>query len=235
MEDNNNQMEINLDSAEIIPQTRKPYTFRYKVSKEIPLEKVKEIIWDNIRNIIRERGRLQATKSEDVAKVARWICGDYKPMLLLSGGCGNGKTTTAKAVQMMMQSMYCTSMQDSHGNLHIIGNVKQQGSVPQVTFITSNELRQIAINSYDDLCRIQKARFLIIDDIGMEPASTKYYGNELSPIADVLYYRYENMLFTIATSNLNREEIGQRYGARIDSRLAEVMDVVNFNSADFRK
>jgi len=193
------------------------------------------MLWDNIAALLRERGQLKSIKTSEISKLAKWICGDYKPMLLLTGTCGNGKTTAAKALKMVMESLYCCNMQDAHGNIHTIGMTKEQGSIPSVQFLSSAEIRQTAINNLDDLDRIKKARFLFIDDLGMEAVSAKHYGNELSPVADVLYYRYENMLFTVTTSNLNRDELGQRYGSRIDSRLSEVMDVINFNSQDFRK
>lgn len=222
--------------AQATPETLyEPFVFRYKISKEIGDEKTLQMLKDYTSAIIRTRGQLRQLPNCELTKVAKWICGDFKPMLLLCGGTGNGKTTTAKAVKRLIENLYCCRMQDAHNNIHIIGNEKEQGSIPNVTMMTAQEIRNKAVTNYDDMHRISQCQFLIIDDAGMEQEATKYYGNEISPIADILYTRYERMLFTILTSNLNRDELGQRYGKRIDSRLCEVMDVINFNSKDYRR
>jgi len=39
----------------------------------------------------------------------------------------------------------------------------------------------------------------------------------------------------IPSAYIKRDELGQRYGARIDSRLAEVLDVINFYTTDLRR
>lgn len=43
---------------------------------------------------------------------------------------------------------------------------------------------------------------LAIDDLGTEPREIIEYGNVLSPIIDLISYRYEHQLPTIITSNL---------------------------------
>lgn len=43
---------------------------------------------------------------------------------------------------------------------------------------------------------------LAIDDLGTEPREIIEYGNVLSPIIDLISYRYEHQLPTIIISNL---------------------------------
>lgn len=222
--------------AQATPETlSEPFVFRYKISKNITTDEVVARLTANTSSLLRTRGIREPQQNYDIEKLAKWICGDYKPMLLLCGGTGNGKTTSARALKMLIEGLHCTRMRDAHGNIHIIGTEDEQGYIPSVTMMTAQDIRTKAVQNYDDMLRISKTPFLIIDDAGMEAEATRFYGNEISPIADILYERYERMSFTVLTSNLNRDEIGQRYGARIDSRLCEVMDVINFNGKDYRR
>lgn len=223
------------DGVETIQAT--PYNFRYKIDSRQTVEAITNLLEQFIASEAHGRGRKEIEHNPLTAKVAQWICGDYKPMLLLCGGTGNGKTTTAKAVKSLMESMYVFTATDKDGNRHTIGSDSNEytESKPQVVMLTATEVSNEARDNIDGFRRIKTARFLIVDDLGLEPAAVKNYGNEISPIAEVLYHRYEAQLFTVMTTNLNREEIGERYGRRIDSRLYEVLDVINVTTKDFRK
>lgn len=76
---------------------------------------------------------------------------------------------------------------------------------------------------------------LFIDDIGTEPASIKSWGNEISPVTELLYSRYDRQLFTIITSNLNDKELEERYGLRIADRMAEIFDRLYYSNGTYRK
>ena len=68
-----------------------------------------------------------------------------------------------------------------------------------------------------------KARFKIIE-----------YGNVLSPIIDLISYRYEHQLPTIITSNLTPQQISEVYGKRIGDRLKETTEIVPFLNGSYR-
>ena len=76
---------------------------------------------------------------------------------------------------------------------------------------------------------------IFIDDIGTEPASIKSWGNEISPVTELLYSRYDRQLFTIITSNLNDKELEERYGLRIADRMAEMFERLHYSNRSYRK
>ena len=69
---------------------------------------------------------------------------------------------------------------------------------------------------------------LFLDDVGVEPPTVKSWGNEYSPVVELLYYRYDLQKFTIITSNLTPDEFRQRYGDRVGDRLLEMFDAIQF-------
>jgi len=56
----------------------------------------------------------------------------------------------------------------------------------------------------------------------------------LSPIIDLLEHRYNEQLFTLITTNLNAEQIRERYKARIADRFNEMLEVIVFEDGSFR-
>lgn len=75
---------------------------------------------------------------------------------------------------------------------------------------------------------------LAIDDLGTEPREIIEYGNVLSPIIDLISYRYEHQLPTIITSNLTPQQISELYGKRIGDRLKETTEIVPFLNGSYR-
>jgi DNA replication protein DnaC len=69
------------------------------------------------------------------------------------------------------------------------------------------------------------------DDIGVEQQS-KYFGNEVNVMAEILLDRYEQYqrygMITHMTSNLNAEEVEKLYGERLRSRLREMFNLISF-------
>jgi hypothetical protein len=69
------------------------------------------------------------------------------------------------------------------------------------------------------------------DDLGIEPALSKYYGNDTNAMADVLLGRYESWqrsnlrgYQTHLTTNLPADEFTTRYGNRVRSRMRELFN-----------
>jgi DNA replication protein DnaC len=147
-------------------------------------------------------------------KVAKWITGNYKPGLLLYGTVGSGKTTIA----------------DSLLKLIII---LRPAELPRR--LSALELTNIAKDDYEGFKEVSRAKLLFIDDLGEEPISVKTFGNEITPMVELLYWRYEKRLFTVITTNLKETEIKSVYGARIEDRIAETFDRLYFNNPSYRK
>lgn len=74
-----------------------------------------------------------------------------------------------------------------------------------------------------------QAMTVIIDDLGHED-DVKHYGNQLDPIAYVIQRIYdinqtaEQKIKLYLTTNLNKEELTQKYGIRVIERIWEMCD-----------
>ena len=78
-----------------------------------------------------------------------------------------------------------------------------------------------------------------MDDIGEEHDRVKVYGSDINVGIEVLSQRHSHMItddsFTFGTSNLNRKMLMDKYGARIDSRISEMFNVIPVTGKDLRK
>lgn len=153
-----------------------------------------------------------------IKKAAKWLTGKHKAGLLLYGGVGNGKSTLTIAICKLID-LLCNDGWNRGG----------------IDIVTALNLANVAINDSDRFNKIKESEKLIIDDLGTEPSSIKSWGNEISPVTEILYYRYDRLLFTIVTSNLNDNEIKERYGIRISDRINEMFDKVFFSGESYRK
>ena len=73
-----------------------------------------------------------------------------------------------------------------------------------------------------------------IDDLGEEEPTLISYGNRVTPVIDLLAYRYNRMLFTMVTTNLTPPQIRMLYGIRIADRFNEMMLILNYQGLSFR-
>lgn len=156
----------------------------------------------------------------NISKAAKWLTGDYKVGLILYGGVGNGKTTLARSICELIAILY---KQD------------EWRSSKGVAKISALELSKMIVDAPEQYKKIKDSELLFIDDVGTEPANVKSWGNELSPVTEVLYKRYDNQLFTLATSNLGDAELKERYGLRISDRFSEMFEKVYFPGKSYRK
>ena len=133
----------------------------------------------------------------------------------LQGDVGRGKTMLACA---------------------IFNNYLGQG---RLRFIVVDELiRRIkeAFNSERDfdISKYMEADLLILDDLGAEK-TTEFVEGE---IYNVINYRYNKKLPTIITSNINWQDLPNKYemnGKRIASRISEMCGSFNLNGKDYRR
>ena len=70
----------------------------------------------------------------------------------------------------------------------------------------------ILSKDYNKMRSLRSRSMLAIDDLGKEPAEVLSYGNVLSPVVDLLEYRYQHQLFTAITTNLTAAELQEKYG-----------------------
>jgi DNA replication protein DnaC len=82
--------------------------------------------------------------------------------------------------------------------------------------------------------------FVCFDDLGTEQ-ELKYYGQDCNVMAEIILSRYErfarNRCMTHFTTNLSADEIEERYGHRVRSRLREMCNLIAFpaSTPDKRK
>ena len=149
---------------------------------------------------------------------------DPKFGVMMSGTCGNGKTT----LLYTMQSAFYYLLRKGHFDF------LKLSCATRFKIVDAKDITQIA-KDYDDLQELRSEELLAIDDLGKEPTEVLDYGNVLNPVIDILEYRYNRQLFTVVTTNLTPKEIREKYGARIADRFNEMLHVIRFEDISYRK
>lgn len=161
-----------------------------------------------------------------MSQMAWWLTDmRAKPGILLYGTCGNGKTTLAESARDVINTMLNP---ESSPNA-ISPNTRQ------VYRINALKLAQTYTAAKPEYDKWKNTPMLMIDDLGIEPAEIKIYGNVVSPLVELIYERYDRKLLTMITSNLTRKDISETYGPRIIERIVEMCDMVAFNHKSYRK
>lgn len=142
----------------------------------------------------------------------------YRTGVVLCGTFGNGKTTTLYALQQATNTLI------DAGLCH-----KDMG----IQVIDACDLLQIA-KDYKAYKAKREYPVLAIEDMGREPAEVMEYGNRLSPIIDLLEFRYAHQLPTFITTNLAPADFGKKYDERIASRFRETMTIITYPDKTYR-
>ena len=161
-----------------------------------------------------------------ILDAASWLIDTSQPpSLLLYGMFGNGKTSLARAIARLVE--YVSEQNDYSRRV-------------RTRFLTAKDICRICSVSerfkeqYDDYQSIFNEPFLIIDDMGAEPADLIVYGMIHNPIVDIITHRYDKQLTTIMTSNLTEKELKEKYGQRIYDRLREMAKPILFTNKSYR-
>jgi len=100
-------------------------------------------------------------------------------------------------------------------------------------FIAAADYCRISDYDTEALAAIELARFLVIDDLGVEYGDKRQY--YASRIDAIMGKRHGNMLPTAVTTNLSMEVISKCYGARVESRLNDAQVTLLRGEPDRRK
>ena len=144
--------------------------------------------------------------------------------VMMCGTCGNGKTTLLYTLQSAINDLHRCDHFEFLGKEFRIG----------LRIVDAKDITEIA-KDLDELKQYRFQQMLAIDDLGKEPTEVLNFGNVVSPVVDLLEYRYNHQLFTVVTTNLTPKEIREKYGARIADRFNEMLEVIRFQDISYRR
>lgn len=134
---------------------------------------------------------------------------DVEKGLLLSGPVGCGKTSLMKLLK------------------HIVPHQRPYEVIPCRNIVFGfNHVGHKIITDFGN------SHSYCFDDLGVEPVGV-YFGKECNVLGEILLSRYElfmdHKLKTHATTNLNAQELEDRYGNRVRSRMRQLFNLVGFD------
>ena len=154
-------------------------------------------------------------------QIAGFLTGNSNKFgLLFCGLCGNGKTTWMKAITTLVNT------------LHIVNPRTQKAY--SINNINAKELAFKCRDYAKEWNETIREPILAIDDFGTDPKEILSYGNCLTPMTDLITYRYDEQFFTLFTTNLTFTQIKEKYGERIADRLLEMVLPIRFKGDSFR-
>ncbi|SFZ89517.1 hypothetical protein SAMN05428642_101354 [Flaviramulus basaltis] len=136
---------------------------------------------------------------------------DTNKGILLSGPVGCGKTSLMKLMR------------------YIVPHIKPYKMIPARNIVFGfNHIGYKTIEDYGN------TNYFCFDDLGVEPTG-RHFGKDCNVMGEIILSRYdlflENGIKTHATTNLNAQELEERYGNRVRSRMRELFNLIAFDSA----
>ncbi|SNZ01884.1 ATPase [Flagellimonas pacifica] len=142
---------------------------------------------------------------------------DIDKGILLSGPVGCGKTSLMKLMK------------------HLVPHQRPYEVVPCRNIVFSfNHIGYKTIEDYGN------TQFFCFDDLGVEPTG-RHFGKDCNVMGEILLSRYDLFMNhkrkTHVSTNLNAQELEERYGERVRSRMRQLFNLVAFDkgSRDKRK
>ena len=154
--------------------------------------------------------------------IAKYLTGGSKKFgLMFCVLCGNGKTTWAKALQLLVSGL---NLKNPINNLYYV-----------FPLWNTKDLAMRSKGNYSDWRNVMRYQLMIVDDLGTEPREVMEFGNVYTPLIDLITTRYEEQLYTIFTTNLTPAQLEEKYGKRIVDRLNEMVEKVVFENESYRR
>lgn len=130
----------------------------------------------------------------------------------------------------------------------LVSSTTGVGKTETIKAVMNNPFNPISIYSMIDITDFVKKegefnlrvgnRIICLDDVGTEQPTVKHYGTEINWFKDFIetYYLEEHPFNKlIITTNLTGEQIEERYGKRVRSRMREMLNQIAFKGEDLRK
>ena len=169
--------------------------------------------------------RNDANVAEAIKEFAEYITEPTPKFgVMLCGTCGNGKSTMLYAFQKALNYL------KARGHFSFLSEAFNVG----IEIVDAMEI-SIMSKDYNKIRNLRSRSMLAIDDLGKEPAEVLSFGNVLSPVVDLLEYRYQHQLFTAITTNLVPDELQDKYGVRIADRFNEMLQPIVFQDVSYRQ
>lgn len=154
--------------------------------------------------------------------IANYVTGGSKKFgLMFCGLCGNGKTTWAKALQLLVSGL---NLKNPINNLYYV-----------FPLWNAKDLAMRSKGNYNEWRNVMRYQLMIVDDLGTEPREVMEFGNVYTPLIDLITTRYEEQLYTIFTTNLTSAQLEEKYDKRIVDRLNEMVEKVVFENESYRR
>lgn len=212
-----------IDVADLISHLERSRTTTPRFRWDLPAKDAFYLLEAAYKVQVTQRGRTYEDDRDTkmcLWQLVQWCVNPgYKTGAVLCGTFGNGKTTTLYALQQATNTLidagYCN---------------KDMG----IQIIDACDLLQIA-KDYKAYKAKREYPVLAIEDMGREPTEVMEYGNRLSPIIDLLEFRYAHQLPTFITTNLAPADFGKKYDERIASRFREAMTIIVYPNNTYRK
>ncbi|WP_417935342.1 ATPase [Flagellimonas nanhaiensis] len=141
---------------------------------------------------------------------------DIDKGILLSGPVGCGKTSLLRLIR------------------HLVPHRKPYEVIP-----TRNIVFSFNNIGYSTISQFGNSKYFCFDDLGVEPTG-RHFGKDCNVLGEILLSRHDlflsNKIKTHATTNLNANELEERYGKRVRSRMRQLFNLIAFdkNSKDKR-
>lgn len=151
---------------------------------------------------------------EMIRTMVGWICGE-RASCMLTGSVGVGKTAMLKAI------------------LRLFNYLRSPINIPPmkcrtVVYADATEWSQCVIADMDMRYEAYHCQILLMDDVGCECVHYNHWGNKVTPIKDILLYRYAARLPTVVATNLSLQQWAERYGQRLSDRMNELYDFIEY-------
>lgn len=192
----------------------------------VPTEEMAQLLYNCYVAHVIERGR-HFIASDDLERriwqVAEMLTlPTYRFGLMLTGGCGNGKTTMMRAIRTAVHDLYVSR------NSAFCAFPGFRTEIPLVS------AKEMVGQILEERKTYASTDILMIDDLGHEPVEVMRYGMIHTPIVDLLEARYARQKYTIISTNLKISEIRPRYMNRLADRFNEMMHFVEFEDGTYR-